>query len=386
MASLILSTACRPLRGFALIVVGLALYGLGAAPTPAAWAQLTEEAQLLTAAVEQIRDHGLAVPRSSRKIAEDLLRAYAHSLDDYSDYLTAREYAAFLESTSSDYFGVEMDMQQRDGTLRLYPFKRGLAEKSGIAPGDELVAVNGSPVYGKSVYVVGAMIRGAEGATVQLTIRTGQAIPRSLTLRRQRAHYQSVVWKAAGAGHFIQITRFAKDTAAQLRRILEGGGNDGRPILLDLRGNQGGSLISARECAELFVRPGTVLFQLRDRDTTQKIEAEQPQLAAGRLTLLQDNDTASAAEAFIAALTADKRALSVGAATYGKGLAQRFLPLPDGSALLLTYAEILTPEGVAFHQRGLAPGLRLPEELARQDFSKESSITALFDFITTNQD
>ena len=381
-----LSKACRPQRGFAFIAVGLALFGLAAKPTPAAWAQAAEEAQVLGAAVEQIRDHGLTAPRSNRKIVDDLLRAYAHSLDDYSDYLTAREYAAFLESTSSDYFGVETDMQKRDGTLRLYPFKGGLAEKSGIGPGDELVAVNGSPVYGKSVYVVGAMIRGTEGETVQLTIRTGQAIPRSLSLRRQRTHYQSVVWKGTDAAHFVQITRFAKDTEAQLRRILEGLGNDGRPILLDLRGNQGGSLISARECAELFVPPGTVLFQLRDRDATQKVAAEQPQLAAGRLTLLQDNDTASAAEAFIVALTANKRALSVGTPTYGKGLAQRFLPLPDGSALLLTYAEILTPDGVAFHQRGLAPGLRLPEDLARQDFSRESSITALFDFITTNQD
>jgi len=381
-----LSKACRPQRRFAFVMVGLALFGLAAEPTPAACAQAVEEAQLLAAAVEQIRDHGLAAPRSSRKIVDDLLRAYAHSLDDYSDYLTAREYAGFLESTSSDYFGVETDMQKRDGTLRLYPFKGGLAEKSGIGPGDELVAVNGSPVYGKSVYVVGAMIRGTEGETVQLTIRTGQAIPRSLSLRRQRSHYQSVVRQGAGTAHFIRITRFAKDTEAQLRRILEGLGNDGLPILLDLRGNQGGSLISARECAELFVGPGTVLYQLRDRDATRMVAAEQPQLAAGRLTLLQDNDTASAAEAFVAALTANKRALSVGAPTYGKGLAQRFLPLPDGSALLLTYAEILTPDGVAFHQRGLAPGLRLPEELAHQDFSRESSITALFDFITTNQD
>jgi carboxyl-terminal processing protease len=360
--------------------------GCGARPILAAQGGMPEEVSVLASAMEAIRTHGLNAPQSTRKMVDDILRAYAHSVDDYSDYLTATEYAAYLQSTSSDYFGVQMDLQKRRDTLLLFPFRGGLAEKSGIAAGDELIAVDGVPVYGKSVYVVGALIRGTEGETVQLTLRTGRALARTVTLRRQRTRYQSVSWTALNQANSIQITRFTKDTETQLRTLLAQMPDDGTPLLIDVRGNQGGSLISARQCADLFVEPGTVLFRLRDREGTRAILAEQPKQTAARLILIQDGGTASAAEAFMAALRSGAGALTVGSTSYGKGLAQRFLPLSDGSALLLTYAEMLTADNRAFHERGLVPDIDLPRELAVRDFTQERAVSALLDFITTNQD
>lgn len=89
--------------------------------------------RLLSAALEQVRTHGLVAPQSNQRLLDDILRASLHSLDDYSDYLTAFEYAAFLESNSAEYFGVQMDRQKRNGAMLLFPFKGGLAEKSSIA-------------------------------------------------------------------------------------------------------------------------------------------------------------------------------------------------------------------------------------------------------------
>ena len=349
-------------------------------------AMTAKEMRLLSAAVEQIRTHGLVAPQSNQRLLDDMLRAYLHSLDEYSDYLTAREYAAYLESTSADYFGVQMDLQKRNGTLLLFPFKGGLAEKSGIVAGDELIAVNGAPVHGKSVYAVGASIRGAEGETVLLTLRSGHSLPRSLSLRRQKTHYQTVSRVTVAAAHSIQIARFTDETEAQLRRILTDIGADNRPLLIDLRRNQGGSLISARQCADLFVAEGTVLFRLRDREGTRAIVAEQPSLTGRTLLLLQDSSTASAAEAFIASLTGNGRARSIGERSYGKGLAQRFLPLPDGSALMLTYAEILTPGSVSWHEQGLVPDIQLPPEHLKHDFFESTSVSALLELINIHQE
>lgn len=336
-----------------------------------------DQLRLIGGAVAQIRAHALDAPASPRRMSEDILRAYTRSLDPYSDYLTAREYAAFLESTSSDYFGVQMDLQQKEGVLLLYPFKGGLAEKSGIRAGDELLAVDGAPVYGKSVYVVGSMIRGEEGTAVQLTLRTGPALARSLSLRRSRAHYQSVRWQPGKGVHYLQITRFARETAGQLRPILERISGDNQLLLLDLRGNQGGSLMNARQCADFFVEQGAVLFRLRDREGFRDIIAKQPALVKKNVIVLQDGGTASSAEAFILALSANHRARSAGTTSYGKGLAQRFLPLDDGSALRLTYAEILAPDGTPYHGRGLSPDQVLPAELMEADLTNTEMIKDL---------
>jgi carboxyl-terminal processing protease len=126
--------------------------------------------QLIDETVALIRTYSLAVPKSTPAMADDILRSYIRSFDQYGDFLTRKQYQAFLESNNADYFGVEMDIEKKNDHIYLYPFKNGMAEKHGIRAGDELIAVNGAPVYGKSIFLVGSTIRGAEGAPVQLTI------------------------------------------------------------------------------------------------------------------------------------------------------------------------------------------------------------------------
>ena len=373
----LLSTAFSCIA-FLFCILPQAVYGAGGLSD--------DEMKLINEAVEQIRTHSLVPPKSTRGMTDDILRSYSHTIDEYADYLTSKEYAAFRESTSSDYFGVQMDIQKKDGHIYLFPFMGGSAEKSGIKAGDELIAINGSPVYGKSVFLVGSRIRGAEGITVQLTIRSGKGIPRVLTLRRQSTNYASVSSKTFDKAHYIQIARFTKNTEELLHAILNKIGEDDKTILVDLRRNQGGSLRIARKCADLFLEPGTVLFRLRYRDETKDIVANLPPITKSRVVLIQDKSTASAAEAFIAALARNGRAISVGRKSYGKGLAQRFLPLSDGSALLLTYAEILTPDNFAYNNQGLEPDMRLPEELADEDFSQDESLPRLLDFVEMNQE
>ncbi|MBM9536205.1 S41 family peptidase [Desulfobulbus alkaliphilus] len=360
------------------VTVLILLLVLPAAPARGTDGLTASEQEHLSEAVRLIRTHALDPPKSTRGMVDDLLRAYARSLDPYSDYLTSREYTAFQESTSADYFGVEMDIEKKGGRIYLFPFRGGLAEKNGIRSGDELIAVNGAPVFGQSVFVVGSQIRGAEGGIVQLTIRSNQGIPRVLTLRRQSTGYVSVRSIMLEQAQYIQVTRFARNTREQLEKVLASEENNGLVLVIDLRGNQGGSLRVARQCADLFLEQGTVLFKMRYRDEVRAVLAEQPGAITARIVLIQDQGTASAAEAFIAALRGNKSSMSVGRTTYGKGLAQRFLSLNDGSALLVTYAEILTPEGFPFHNQGMEPDLVLPETWADMDFSQQASLSELF--------
>lgn len=343
------------------------------------------ELQLINEAVVFMRTHSLIPPRSTGRMTEEIIRAYAHVIDDYTDYLTREEYAGFRESANSDYFGVEMDLQKREDHISLFPFKGGQAEQKGIRAGDELLAVNGAPVFGKSVFLIGTLIRGAEGTTVQLTTRSGSGIPRVVTLRRERTRFKPVTRVAAGDVPLIEISRFADNTAAVLKEILAGIAGEPGKIIIDLRRNQGGNLQEAILAADLFVEPGTVLLKLRSRTGTREIVAEAPALTAAEVVLIQDRTTASAAEAFIAALTRNHRAVSVGEKSFGKGLAQRFLELSDGSALVLTYAEILGPDGATINEKGLEPDIVLPPELVQEEFRSNESMHKLLELTETVQ-
>lgn len=334
-------------------------------------------------AMEVIRTQALSPPKLRPGLEQHRLRAYLRDIDLYSDYLTANEYNAFLQANISDYFGVQMDIQQKGDVLILHPFKGGIAEKAGIKSGDELMAVDGGPVNGYSVYVVGSRIRGAEGKTIQLTIRSGGGIPRTMTLRRQKTRFEPVRLRSGKSAYVIQVVRFIDGTDTRMASVLESLYDQTKPLLIDLRGNQGGSLNAARRCAELFLNEGALLYTLRYPSTVESVVASRGRSVARQIVLLQDRNTASAAEMFIAALTGNGKALSVGERSYGKGLVQRFFPLSDGSALLLTHAELITPGGLPYDGHGLDPDLSLPADMIARDYSQDIAQSNLFELINT---
>lgn len=332
---------------------------------------------IVSEAMELIRRHALFPLPALTAINREQLRVYVRGLDEYSDYLSREEYQGLLESTTADYFGVEMEIRRKGRSIVLFPFEGGVAEKNGIRAEDELISVDGMPVDDASVFFVGSMIRGAEGATVKLAIRSGTEPVRTLHLRRQQVYYESVRGATAPNTPYIRLTRFMDDTDKSLSRRLSRIEGNTTTLVIDLRGNQGGSLSAAQRCAALFLNQGEVVYRLRTTGGTKSIMADKPAAYTSRLVLLQDENTASAAEVFIAALTANRRALSAGRKTYGKGLAQRFQPLSDGSALFLTYGELLTPDNYAFNGRGLDPTVSLPQGYLDADFTQDVTLRVL---------
>lgn len=336
-----------------------------------------QDLQRIDEAVSLLRSHALIPPKSSKGMTDDIIRSYTRFFDGYGEYLTAKEYNAFQESANADYYGVEMTIEKQGDSIYLYPFKGGRAEKSGIRPGDELIAVNNRLVYGTSMYLIGTAIRGPVGETVQLRVRSGKGVARLFTLRREKTSYVSVRLHRFAKIDYIQITRFGNDTAALLRGFLQeikDNKAEKRPLVLDLRQNLGGSLKAARQCADFFLAADTLLFRLQTREKVRDIVAEQPALTTARVVIVQDRNTASAAELFTAALHDNKRASTVGEKSFGKGVAQRFLSLADGSALRLTYAEIITPGGNHYNKKGLLPDSPLSAQLLQQDVFTEKTV------------
>jgi C-terminal processing protease CtpA/Prc len=123
-----------------------------------------------------------------------------------------------------------------------------------------------------------------------------------------------------------------------------------------MRGNPGGVLSSAIDAAKLFLPPGQTIVSIQTQNNLEvhRQEFDTPYLTVP-LYLWHDAHTASAAEVFIAALIQNKRAVSIGNKTFGKGIVQDVIELTDGSALYLTTGRLQTPDGTLYHARGLEP-------------------------------
>jgi carboxyl-terminal processing protease len=298
-----------------------------------------------------------------RTTPQDILKNYIHKIDKYGDYFTKEEYQAFKQTLSSEYAGVGMILyqQKRDDKILCIPTNQDL-ESMGVTRYDQLISVDGRLVKDKNFYLVSSWIRGKKFSSVILKFQKVSGEVYSVTLKRTEQHFHSIQRVIQNGIAMIQIIRFMKETPEELRTILHQWPKN-IPIVIDLRGNGGGDLYSAIQSADLLLPKDSLISSIETTKSCFDYRASNPDYTNGRpVFLLQDGFTASAAEVFIAALTQNHRVESIGKKSFGKGVAQKFIPLSNGDALLLTYGKIITPNGKSYHKRGLIPTSNLSLE------------------------
>jgi len=319
-------------------------------------------------AITQIRKRGLQ-PLTTQEIVRQTLQDYLHSIDPFSDYLSPEEYKQFKNVQQQHYAGVGMELH-RDAAGRTVctPYAQGPAMRAGISTGDILEAVDGRAVMGRSLLAVSAQIRGEKGTKVRFTITTATGKSRDIVIERAEIQVYSVRVEQHEPLPIIHIVTFTKSTAQELQERLAHFAK-APALILDLRGNPGGALYSAIDAAKLFLTPGQTVVGIQAQDN---LEVYRQDLASKYLRiplyLWQDAQTASAAEVFIAALTQNKRAVSIGNKTFGKGIVQDVIELSDGSALYLTTGRLQTPDGTFYHNKGLVPTYPLEMPAKSEDY------------------
>jgi carboxyl-terminal processing protease len=204
-------------------------------------------------------------------------------------------------------------------------------------------------------------LRGTPGTAVTLTLLRGNATdPHVVDVTREALTPPAPATRLAADGiGLIRLAAFADRTPAALADAAARLEREGaRALIVDVRNTANGPLVSGLDAARLFVASGT-LAQLETRGGTRQTVTA----AAGDgkvtvpLAVLIDGGTAGAAELFAAAIGGNKRGDLIGERTAGRTALQRLSPLPDGSALWLSYACYLSPGGEAIHERGLVPGI-----------------------------
>jgi carboxyl-terminal processing protease len=287
-----------------------------------------------------------------KKIIDDAIASILKNLDPHSYYLNPEEYAKAKEEMSGSYEGVGVEfLILRDSLMvnRVVPF--GPSFRAGIQSGDRIVQVDGQDISGKSLNNDGVMkmLKGEAGSQVNISVLRKKEYF-NYNVERGSLPLPSVpsFYKVEDGLGYIKIDRFAKTTYNEFLTAGNSLRNQGcSKFILDLRGNGGGLLDQATSIAEEFLEKDHLMVYTsgthagRNDYNTQK----RGSFADVQVTVLIDEYSASASEIVAGALQDWDRAIVVGRRSFGKGLVQSEIELPDKSALRLTTARYYTPTG-----------------------------------------
>ena len=295
------------------------------------------------------------------------------ALDDpYGQVLSPRRVDAFQEATTGNYAGIGVAIQLLNDQITVTAVFRGFpAERVGIQVGDVIVGVDGESAAEWTTGEASQRIRGTPGTRVTVSVeRDGFSAPIPHEIERDNIHVSSVHagYVEEGIG-YIELDRVARGSTAEMDSafaLLA----DASGIILDLRRNPGGYLDESLTLTDLFLDRGKRVVSTRGRNP-RRGPGEHEDAAYTRdgaslgdkpLVVLVDGFTASAGEILSGALQDHDRALVLGERTFGKGVVQSVVPLPEGWQLQLTTGEWYTPLGRSLHRQRDAHGTPLPED------------------------
>lgn len=276
------------------------------------------------------------------------------SLDPHSDYIPASEFDAVNEPLEGNFDGIGIEFNIINDTIRVInPITGGPSEKLGIKAGDRLIKVDGKQMAGIGITSkqVFEKLRGKSGTDVKVTIiRGGQKKPLDFTITRGKIPLYSIdisYMVKPGIG-YIKISRFAGTTYSEYLDAFNSLTKQGmKKLVIDLRGNGGGFLKTAVELSDEFLTNGLQIVYTQGRTHPKKIYTASSRggFENNDLVVLIDEGSASASEIVAGALQDNDRATIIGRRSFGKGLVQDQIDLPDGSAIRLTIARYYTPTG-----------------------------------------
>jgi carboxyl-terminal processing protease len=289
-----------------------------------------------------------------QKLVENGVRAMLEKLDPHSTYLTAKEVNQANESLQGSFEGIGVQFNMVEDTLLvIQTVVGGPSEKKGIMAGDRIVSVNDTAIAGVKMSKEEIMrrLRGPKGTIANLGIvRRGIQDTLRFVIERDKipVHTVDATYMLRKDVGYIRIGSFGATThdefCESMQRLLKQGM---KTLVLDLQENGGGYLQAAVQIAEEFLEQDALIVYTKGRNVQgSDYTAKGGGLfTTGKVIVLVDSYTASAAEIVSGAIQDHDRGVIVGRRTFGKGLVQRPVDLPDGSMIRLTVAHYYTPSG-----------------------------------------
>ncbi|MGN1263402.1 MAG: S41 family peptidase [Prevotella sp.] len=289
-----------------------------------------------------------------QKLVEDAIRGMLEKLDPHSSYLNAKEVKSTNESLNGNFEGIGVQFNMMEDTMVvLQTITDGPSEKVGILAGDRIVAVDDTVIAGVKMAREEIMrrLRGPKGTRVVLKVVRPE-ITDTLTFKiiRDKIPVKTIdaAYMLRPALGYIRISSFGANTYDEFMECMDKLRAQGmEALVLDLQENGGGYLAAGVDIANEFLHNGDLIVYTDGRNNSQRqFRANHDgSFTEGKVYVLVDSYTASAAEIVTGAIQDHDRGLVVGRRTFGKGLVQRPVPMPDGSMIRLTVSHYYTPSG-----------------------------------------
>jgi carboxyl-terminal processing protease len=290
----------------------------------------------------------------NKDLVEKTVTSMLQSLDPHSSYIAASEFAATNEPLEGNFDGIGVEFNIIKDTIRVItPIEGGPSEKIGIRAGDKIIKVNGKNVAGIEITnkQVFEKLRGESGTIVRVSILR-RGINKTLEFKITR---DAIPLYSLDASYmvkpdigYIKISKFAATTYQEYLKAFNDLNSQGmKKLILDLRGNPGGYLNAAVDISDEFLANGLQIVYTQGKANPKKTykATEHGSFENNPLVVLIDEGSASASEIVAGAMQDNDRGTVIGRRSFGKGLVQDQLQLPDGSAIRLTIARYYTPTG-----------------------------------------
>ena len=296
------------------------------------------------------------------------LRGAIEVIDRHSQVITGDGLEDFNTRFEGTLVGIGARIGRRGKELLvLRPFPGTPAERAGLLPNDVVSRIDGYPADALATEDAVDRIRGPAGVPVVLSVlRPGEGGPRAFVIVREKVIAPSVESeRIVGDIGLFYIDHFSKETSSEFDAHLREmqGEKPLAGLILDLRDNQGGSMIHSARIVNTFVDEG-ILVRTEGRNG-ETVEGLTPSVRAdpgakrydGPLAVLINGRTASGAEIVAGGLKVLGRSITIGSQSFGKGTVQKVFPLADDVQLKLTVARYLVPDDVFINQVGVTPDI-----------------------------
>ena len=332
--------------------------------------RLTPDRKLLMS--EQIIERFYVDSVNSDKMVQEAIVAMLKTLDPHSTYSDPEETKELTTPLTGNFSGIGVQFNMLNDTLFvIQTTSGGPSEKVCILPGDRIIQAGDSVIAGRKLpnSRIIKILRGEKGSQVLLKVlRKGSPEPIAFLVTRDDIPVYSVdaAYMADPTTGYIRISRFGEETEKEFEKALSDLRAKGmQNLIIDLEDNGGGYLQAAHQLASHFLEKGDmVVYTDAPKMGRSDFRVERAgDFRKGRLVIMANQYSASAAEILSGAVQDNDRGLIVGRRTFGKGLVQRPFPFPDGSMIRLTVSRYYTPPGRSI-QKPYAPG---DEEAYRKD-------------------
>lgn len=305
-----------------------------------------------------------------KELANGVYKGLLSGLNDpYSVYYTAEEYRELQESTEGTYCGVGAIVSQNaeTGVITVIKiFENAPGDKAGMKDGDVIYKVEGKEVTGENIDKVVSKMKGEKGTKVNITVyRTSENKYIDLEITRDSVDVPTVSYKMLDKKMgiaYIQISQFDNVTYDQFMDAIKALKAKGmKAVIFDVRDNPGGVYDIVCNMLDELLPEGTIVYT-KDKYDKEEREMSDADCLNIPMVVLQNENSASASEIFAGAIQDYGVGKIIGTQSFGKGIVQTILPLPDGTAVKITIAKYYTPKDKNIHGKGITPDIDIQQD------------------------